>query len=352
MQVVVAKVGPNMMASHRRLFLFGAGASNGARNPSPPLGSQLHSYVSDYLCQSRSELGILEEPNDCTRTEDVRCELKQHLSDAVSYESLASKLLGAGQNDLLKKLNLLMAYTLTPPINDDPKVDDAFIEQRDIYDDFLTIKFRDSEELKTTSFITLNYDCLLERAICRSLFKGPQHEEMQCLCKHVNYHLTDNGSGIEVLKPHGSINWVRDTSDDDKPIIGKSIPLEVWVEPDGVLSWAHVTSVQSPHGHEDIVMAHYVRGKKAQANTGLLEKIRERALARVQEASSVIIIGVHIPNDSFDDPFPHQLLMSMKGCQVDYVSPDAGDIQRASSRHGFKTFQCGFDQYVKEMKGC
>lgn len=341
-----------MMDRSRKLFLFGAGASNGARNPSPPLGSQLHGYVSGYLCQSWSELGILEEPNDCTRTEDVRCELKQHLSDAVSYESLASKLLGAGQNDLLKKLNLLMAYTLTPPINDDPKVDDAFIEQQDIYDDFLTIKFRDSEELKTTSFITLNYDCLLERAICRSLFKGPQHGEMQCLCKHVNCQLTDNGSGVEVLKPHGSINWVHDTSDYDKPINGKSIPIEVRIEPDGVLSWKNITRVHSPIGHEDIVIAHYVRGKKPQANTGLLEKIRELALARVQEASSIVIIGVHIPDDSSDDPFLHELLKSMKGCPVDYVSPDAGDIQRASSRHGFKTFQCGFDQYVKEMKGC
>lgn len=340
-----------MMDRSRKLFLFGAGASNGARNPSPPLGSQLHGYVSGYLCRSWSELGILEEPNDCTRTEEVRCELKQHLSDAVSYESLASKLLGAGQNDLLKKLNLLMAYTLTPPINDDPKVDDAFIEQQDIYDDFLTIKFRDSEELKTTSFITLNYDCLLERAICRSLFKGPQHGEMQCLCKHVNYHLPANGSGIEVLKPHGSINWVHDTSSYGS-INGQDMPIEERVESDGVLSWKKVAPVHTPIGHEDIVIAHYVRGKKAQANTGLLEKIRGRALALVQEARSILIIGIHIPDDSSDDPFLHELLESMKGCQVGYVSPDAGDIQRASSRHGFKTFQCGFDQYVKEMKGC
>lgn len=330
------------MANNRKVFLFGAGASNGARNQSPPLGSQLHGYVSGYLRQSWSELGILEEPKD------VRHELKRHLSDAVSYESLVGKLLGTGQNDLLKKLNLLMAYALTPPINNDPRVDNAFIETKDVYDNFLTIKFRDSEELKTTSFITLNYDCLLERAICRSLFKGPQHGEMQCLCKHVNCQLTDNGSGIEVLKPHGSINWVHDTSDYANTINGRWTPIEERIEPDGVLSWKNITRVHSPIGHEDIVIAHYVRGKKPQANPGLLEKIRELALARVQEASSIVIIGVHIPDDSSDDPFLHELLKSMKGCPVDYVSPDAGDIQRASSRHGFKTFQCRFDQYVNK----
>ena len=120
------------------LFLFGAGASAGARHPSPPLGHQLHEYVRRYLEEAEDKLSILEEPQDGIETDQVRQELKEYLHSAQSYESLVDKLRVADE-PLVKKLNLLMAYSLSPPINDDPKVDDEFVEKPDEYDELLRI---------------------------------------------------------------------------------------------------------------------------------------------------------------------------------------------------------------------
>ena len=126
------------------LFLFGAGASHGARfvDP-PPLGADLHHYVLDYLCLPKAwgELGVLEEPADGTRTENTRLNLKQRLTAANSYEQLVDQLRRRNERDLLQKLNLLMAYALTPPINDNSKVDNAFAEKIDLYDRFLLKHF-------------------------------------------------------------------------------------------------------------------------------------------------------------------------------------------------------------------
>jgi hypothetical protein len=74
---------------------------------------------------------------DGTHTEKTRLNLKQHIACANSYEQLVDQLRQRDERDLLEKLNLLMAYALTPPINDNPKVDNAFVEKEDLYDRFL-----------------------------------------------------------------------------------------------------------------------------------------------------------------------------------------------------------------------
>jgi hypothetical protein len=71
--------------------------------------------------------------------------LKQRLEAANSYEQLVDQLRQRDERDLLEKLNLLMAYALTPPINSGPKVDNAFVEKADHYDRFLLKHFSSTE---------------------------------------------------------------------------------------------------------------------------------------------------------------------------------------------------------------
>ena len=344
------------MEKVNRVVLFGAGASHGAREPRPPLGKGLHCYVRKYLLKAWTELREIED-GDGSRTDEIRKKLEQRLKNESSFEYMADKLLAEEEKDLPGKLNYLMACALTPPINDDPRVDDAFIEQPDIYDEFLRSRFSSREKLEKAAFITLNYDCLLERAICRFLNESQDGED-QCLCKHVNYWLTEDGSGIEVLKPHGSINWVHVTSDYG-PLKNNCIPTDR-VEPDEVMSWTNIKSFPSPKGRgdgDDIVLAHYAPGKKAQANPGTLLKIRKLALKRVENADVIEVIGVHLPTDPTDDPFLSEILDLMKNrvmagiCKVDHITPDPLEIEKARSTFNFNPIQETFGEYVDKQKG-
>lgn len=204
----------------------------------------------------------------------------------------------------------------------------------------------------------MNYDCLLERAICRVLFKGPQEGESRCLCRHVNYCIEAEGDqSIEVLKLHGSINWVGDlvgdANNDGTILITHSL------ERDGRPSYKHVRSVDSPIGRDpdELIIATYAPGKRPQANPELLFRIQESAKSRAREADLVEIIGVHLPTeDSIDDPFLSDLLGLMAnkvktGCRVIYVNPNEAEIKRAEDHYHFETVPMKFREYV-ETESC
>ena len=135
------------MQTCRRVVLFGAGASYGARSePRPPLGHELLEYVADYL---EEKVGELVEWDLFT--------LKHRIvtQPSRSFEHLACHLSSCDERDLLIQLNFLMACAMTPPLNDDTsRVNDAFIEQRDVYDDFLRKNFSTNNERLHASFIT------------------------------------------------------------------------------------------------------------------------------------------------------------------------------------------------------
>lgn len=124
----------------KRVFLLGAGASHGARTPRPPLGTTLHQYLIGYLKAAWDELKQLEE-DDGTISSSVREELQKHLASTTSFEALAGALQDSDKFQLLQKLTFLTACALTPRVNDDPRGDDAFIENPDVYDRLLSYAF-------------------------------------------------------------------------------------------------------------------------------------------------------------------------------------------------------------------
>lgn len=336
------------------LFLFGAGASHGARSVDPPpLGANLHHYVLDYLCLPKAwgELGILEDPADGTRTDKTRLHLKQLLKTANSYEQLVDQLRRRDEQDLLEKLNLLMAYALTPPINDDPKVDTAFIEKVDLYDRFLLKHFSNRRALQTAGFITLNYDCLLERALCRCYHRSPEPNELQCLCRHINYWLHNDILGIEVLKPHGSINWIPDVTLGGEMYVQRPV---VTIRQGNIKEWTRINAVDSPQhkGHAEIAVAHYAPEKEAQINPGLLKTIRDLSLDRIRQSTTLTIIGVHISGNPLDDPFLDEFLRlashrAANGLPVYFVNICDSELREASSR-GFTSKKCTFEGYITQ----
>jgi hypothetical protein len=286
---------------------------------------------------------------------------QQLLKTANSYEQLVNQLRQRHERDLLKKLNLLMAYALTPPINDDPKVDNAFVEKIDLYDRFFLKHFSNRETLRTACFLTLNYDCLLERALCRCYHRSPDPNELQCLCSRIDYQLyplQNDTLGIEVLKPHGSINWVADATLGKEPYVQR--PVETILQGD-ISEWTQINAVDSPQhkGHAEIAVAHYAPEKEPQINPGLLKRIQNRSLEQIRQSTTLTIIGVHIPSNLLpghpsEDPFLGEFLnvascRAGNGLPVYFVNISDSELREASSR-GFTSKKCTFEGYVDSVE--
>jgi hypothetical protein len=244
-----------------------------------------------------------------------------------------------------------MAYALTPPINSDPKVDNAFVEKVDLYDRFFLKHFSNRRTLQTACFITLNYDCLLERALCRCYHRPPEPNEIQCLCRHINYWLHNDITGIEVLKPHGSINWVADVTLGDEMYVQRPV---VTILQGNTKEWTRINAVDSPQhkGHADIAVAHYAPEKEAQINPSLLKTIRDLSLERIRQSTTLTIIGVHIPGSPSDDPFLDEFLnlashRARNGFPAYFVNICDSELREASSR-GFTSKKWTFEGYVNQ----
>ncbi|CAI4033909.1 hypothetical protein DNFV4_04351 [Nitrospira tepida] len=341
----------------KRVFLLGAGASHGARTPRPPLGTTLHQYLIRYLKAAWDELKQLED-DDGTISSSVRDELQKHLASTTSFEVLAGALQDSGNFQLLQKLNFLAACALAPPVNDDPRYDDAFIEKPDVYDRLLSHVFATCGSAKDISFITLNYDCLLERAICRYMEAVDGSAGLGCRCALVNYMLPGYGGKVEVLKPHGSINWMPDILMGDGTLTeNQPVPLTMRIRHDGSQSYKRIAVVDSPkHGEsEDVLIAYYAPRKWSKVNLDTLEIVRGIACERISHAQEVTVIGVKLRSDPLDDPFLSrvQVLLQAKARKfsgsVTYVSPLRDDALTAQA-FDFSTQEVTFEEYVELLE--
>ena len=233
-------------------------------------------------------------------------------------------------------------------------MDNAFVEKVDLYDRFLLKHFPNRETLRATCFITLNYDCLLERALCRCYHRSPDPNEIQCLCSRIDYRLhppQNNIPGIEVLKPHGSINWVPDETLGNEMYVQRPVTT---ILQGNTQEYTEINAVDSPQhkGDIDIVVAHYAPEKEAQINPGLLKRIRDLSLERLRQSTTLTIIGVHIPDNPTDDPFLYEFLnvasdRAGNGLPVYFVNVSDSELRKASSR-GFTPMKWTFERYIDQ----
>lgn len=121
---------------------------------------------------------------DETRTEDEHCQPRKWREDRTQPSAAEMNLLLVAGWDLRRLLSRVYGQ-LSPPENDNRY--EALLRKYEITKD------------ATTTFISLNYDTVLEDALHRASISW-----------HYRYVSTESKrepAGVRILKPHGSLNW-------------------------------------------------------------------------------------------------------------------------------------------------
>lgn len=160
------------------------------------------------------------------------------------------------------------------------------------------------------TFITLNYDILLEQAIARA--RGAFNYMLPGLsCKR----------GYPVLKVHGSINWWGSFGPFQQLRQGEPIPFDTTLTTQGPV-YREIRIEQDPYeacmadDTGEPIMPHFALGKPAYVNARMLAGIREKAIAGCMAAMEAAIIGVHPPVSPQEDETLWQMFERLKARRV------------------------------------
>lgn len=289
----------------RMIIILGAGASHGARiPPAPPLGKDLLNYLDRYrqLVEEHTPLN----PHGLPFREDqqlnqLRVLIENSKKRRWTYEQLVGHEVAKMNpyNENLALLNRLVVTAFIPPATHwdppIPRLDQAFEERPDTYDDFLRKLDDKAYGPSNTILVTLNYDLLLEQAIQRVGgtydYFLPGHERNQGYC---------------LLKIHGSINWWGELGPFGPLEAHKPIPSPVTLTTRGPVH-KNIRTERDPYeaciaaGASEPILAHYGPGKPAFVNYPTLGEIRSMAIAECKGATHALIIGVHPPSSPQED---------------------------------------------------
>lgn len=362
--------GQTPQLTQKNLLILGAGASRGARDPSPPDGGQLLAILSQVLkklvlAEDQSPLNYYAaaahwsgEANFFSKSEIEL--IDQFVTKAIatgnSYEIAISKVLDGsaeGGKDLLLLLNRLIAFTFWCHAEGLGPQTEGFRTGEDLYD-------RCIEKLRLDSSwgsITLNYDILFEQALTR--------KAIPFFHSGVGAGLVGDKAGVPIFKIHGSVNWfpcqvqtIR-TDDPTPEQKRKGTVTMTWEEtnrrfsidfPEIFVSSGELIYQQLVRDDPLLrspVMAHYGPRKPVEVNFPTIEKLRSAALQIAKEAKLVFIIGVR-PVKPEDDHVLHQIFELLRGKKVFYVNPSKDDCHSISQQFGFSTSQKTFLEWVSE----
>jgi len=302
------------------VVILGAGVSHGARGGhAPPLGKDLLDYLDRYLHLVEHEATLND--SGLPFREDgelgkLRCLLNAGKEHHWTYEQLIDQELRNYDpyNENLSLLNrLLVAAFSPPPVSYNPpipRLDHAFDMRADLYDDL--IKALEGKGLDSTNltFITLNYDLLLEQALQRAgvtfNYLLPGYNRIQ---------------GCGFLKIHGSINWWGNFGPFRQLQQGEPVPYDLTLTTLGK-DYKNIRVVEDPYDAciavdtGDPIIAHYAQGKPAYVNARTLAGIRREAAAECTAAAEALIIGVHPPVSPREDETLWEMFTSLKARQV------------------------------------
>jgi hypothetical protein len=312
----------------KTVIIFGAGASHGARvPPSPPLGKDLLAYLDRYLQVIQEHMAL--NPSglpfrDDQQLDQLRSLIENAKKHRWTYEQLVDHEVAKGNpyNENLGLLNRLVVAAFIPPRTpwdpSIPRLDEAFEERPDVYDDFLRKLTEKGYNPSNLIFVTLNYDVLFEEAIQRVGgnydYFLPGHERNQ---------------GYGLLKIHGSINWWGEPGPFGPLEEHKPIPSPVTLTSRGPV-YKNIRIEDDPYaaclgnGAGDPILAHYGPGKPIFVNFPTLAEIRSKATTECTAATRVLIIGVHPLASRQEDETLWEPFFALKSRAVQYVglSPD------------------------------
>lgn len=301
------------------VVILGAGASHGARFPSPPLGKDLLDYLDRYLQltekhASSNPHGLPFRKNRqlerlrllVNRAKEHRWTYEQLVDHEVAKHDPYNEYLGL-LNRLLVVAFILPATPWNPPI---PRVDEAFDKGPDTYDGLLYSLSQRGYHPSNLIFVTLNYDLLLEQAIERT---GEMYD-------YLLPGYTRNG-GYHLLKIHGSTNWWGDLGPLGPLKEKEPIPSPVMLTSRGP-TYKSIRVEQDPYeaclydGAGDPILAHYCIGKPIFINDVTVAEIRSSAIAECRAATQALIIGVHSPRSADEDETLWKMFMALKTGEV------------------------------------
>jgi len=253
---------------------------------------------------------------------------------------------GNAYNEDLAVMNRLVIAAFAPPRTHwnppIPRLDEAFSERADIYDDFLS-KLKDKGcTPPNVIFVTLNYDLLLEQAIHRL---GGTYDYM--LPGHARHQ------GFCLLKIHGSINWWGDMGSSGRLEEGKPIPAPLTLTSRGSV-YKEIRIEGDPYeaclssGGGDPILAHYGRGKPIFVNFPTLVEIRSRAIAECTAATRALIIGVHPPSFRQEDETAWEVFAALRSrrAPTQYVGLSR-DTEIVADRFQFEPISKTFKEFVR-----
>lgn len=300
--------------------VVGAGASYGARldfpgSDPPPLGDDLAGYLLHWYA-TNERIGRLVRGAGALELADTDYErpagyifdrnaldregfrqaidwLRQCAWDG-SFEDEALQLMTPGsieedKNSLRRTLWHVLAFAMLNGAGC------RFREGPDLYDDLVEWL---SHRFHEFSFISFNYDILLEEAIIRKTGCKPRYPGLRL------DGYPDNATGPDVFKPHGSVNWFTLDHSEEAPNFAKG-PQGQWIA-DHRFEYPlprtqTIAKLKTPSHFAAPVTCVYCPGKPATVNHGGIEDVRAKALEAVRAADRVLLIGLRPPQERFEE---------------------------------------------------
>ncbi|CAK3383265.1 hypothetical protein EDB51_12194 [Vibrio crassostreae] len=193
-------------------------------------------------------------------------------------------------------------------------------------------------QLDHINIVTLNYDILIEQALNIKGF-------------NVDYNGSNNG--VNVLKPHGSSNFLPHLPNDFNINGFTAIDCNVFVEglpTRAVFSHADIKSWCNDPKNKDLSpsLSLYNKDKRVVINSDLIKHIQDRYVKIISDSDLIVLVGIkYIPHDehiwhpleSIDSP-------------IVVVDPYPSDISNWATRckkDNVKIIEKGFDDSVWEL---
>jgi hypothetical protein len=366
------------------VVLLGAGASLGARARAevpPPLGANLGRYMLQWL-RSNRPANMLRFAKSKLHDPLAGCELyagerlwtEPAFSELfAALETLAESELAASPSEstpfellmdswwsrhdgraLLHLAQRTLCYSFLVGRHC------GFLFRPDLMDTLI----RHLSTVRNVTFISLNYDLLLEDALTRAkrAYTYPRIPGVEGTI------FTSNGQGAPatIYKPHGSINWLSLRSDgtgSTLEIASKNSKPVKYMKQSGILvAQTHGTYVSQDRTSlfyeleeaidvEMPVIAVYGAGKHAIENPEHLDGHRSACREMISDLSNpdVLAIGVR-PVSSVDDPVLHKIVASLAGSagQKEYVSPSSPECDHFE-RLGFASHRMTFQEWTDSL---